>query len=123
MLLVEDNTEVAEVCRSYLDQLGFAVEHAASAKEALAVLGSGKPIELVFSDILMPGEMNGVELAREARRLRPSVPVVLTTGYSTSADAALREGFIVLRKPYDIAGLRKMFSAAFGGAHATVNVS
>jgi two-component system NtrC family sensor kinase len=119
VLLVEDNDEVAEVCHSYLDQLGFAVEHAATAKEALVVLGSGKPIELMFSDILMPGEMNGVELARAARRLRPSLPVVLTTGYSTSADAALREGFVVLRKPYDLEALRKMLSAAFGGREAT----
>jgi two-component system, NtrC family, sensor kinase len=113
VLLVEDNDAVAEVCRSYLDQLGFAVEHAATAQEALTTLGSDKPIELMFSDILMPGEMNGVDLAREARRLRPKVPVVLTTGYSSSADAALREGFFVLRKPYDLDGLRKILSAAF----------
>jgi two-component system NtrC family sensor kinase len=85
----------------------------------MAVLGSDKPIELMFSDILRPGEMNGVELARAARRLRPSLPVVLTTGYSSSADAALREGFVVLRKPYDLEALRKMFSAAFGGREAT----
>ncbi len=118
VLLVEDNEEVAAVCRSYLDQLGFAVEHAATAKQALAVLENDKPIELMFSDILMPGEMNGVELAREARRLRPKIPVVLTTGYSTSADAALREGFVVLRKPYDLESLRKMLCAAFGGTQA-----
>ncbi|TMJ33516.1 MAG: response regulator [Alphaproteobacteria bacterium] len=118
VLLVEDNEEVAAVCRSYLDQLGFAVEHAATAKQALAVLENDKPIELMFSDILMPGEMNGVELAREARRLRPKIPVVLTTGYSTSADAALREGFVVLRKPYDLESLRKMLFAAFGGTQA-----
>jgi two-component system, NtrC family, sensor kinase len=115
VLLVEDNDAVAEVCRSYLDQLGFAVEHAATAKQALVVLAGDKPIELMFSDILMPGEMNGVELAREARRLRPNLPVVLTTGYSSSADAALREGFFVLRKPYDLAGLGRMLSAAFHG--------
>src|SRR6266702_969405 len=118
VLLVEDNEEVAAVCRSYLDQLGFAVEHAATAKQALAVLENDKPIELMFSDILMPGEMNGVGLAREARRLRPNLPVVLTTGYSTSADAALREGFVVLRKPYDLESLRKMLCAAFGGTQA-----
>src|SRR6266571_3713295 len=123
VLLVEDNEEVAAVCRSYLDQLGFAVEHAATAKQALAVLENDKPIELMFSDILMPGEMNGVELAREARRLRPKIPVVLTTGYSTSADAALREGFVVLRKPYDLESLRKMLCAAFGGTQAAAMVS
>jgi two-component system, NtrC family, sensor kinase len=118
VLLVEDNDEVAEVCRSYLDQLGFAVEHAATARQALVVLAGDQPIELMFSDILMPGEMNGVELAREARRLRPNLPVVLTTGYSSSADAALREGFVVLRKPYDLDSLRKMLSAAFQGREA-----
>jgi two-component system NtrC family sensor kinase len=122
VLLVEDNDEVAAVCRSYLDQLGFAVENAATAKQALAMLGSDKPIELMFSDILMPGEMNGVGLAREARRLRPNLPVVLTTGYSTSADAALREGFFVLRKPYDLESLRKMLCAAFGGTQAAAAI-
>ena len=122
VLLVEDNDAVAEVCRSYLDQLGFAVEHAATARQALALLGSDKPIELMFSDILMPSEMNGVELAREARRLRPNLPVVLTTGYSSSADAALREGFVVLRKPYDLAGLGRMLSAAFGGTEAAAAI-
>jgi two-component system NtrC family sensor kinase len=118
VLVVEDNAEVAAVCRSYLDQLGFASKHAAGAQEALAVLSGEAPVELVFSDILMPGEMNGVELAREARRLRPGIPVVLTTGYSTSADAALRDGFLVLRKPYDLEALRKMLAAAFGGTEA-----
>jgi two-component system, NtrC family, sensor kinase len=122
VLLVEDNEEVAEVCRSYLGQLGFAVEHAARATEALNLLTGGKSLELMFSDILMPGEMNGVELAREARRLRPRLPVVLTTGYSSSADAALREGFLVLRKPYDVNALRKMLSAAFGREAAAAAV-
>ena len=118
VLVVEDNQEVAEVCRSYLGQLGFRVEYAASAKDALAVLESGKPIALVFSDILMPGEMSGLDLAREARRVRPAVPVVLTTGYSSSADPALREGFLVLRKPYDLDGLRRILVTAVHGQEA-----
>jgi two-component system, NtrC family, sensor kinase len=115
VLLVEDNQEVAEVCRSYLGQLGFRVEYTPSAKEALAVLESDQPIALIFSDILMPGEMNGLDLAREARHVRPAVPIVLTTGYSSSADPALREGFLVLRKPYDLDSLRRMFVAAVHG--------
>jgi len=123
VLVVEDNQEVAEVCRSYLGQLGFRVEYAPSAKEALAVLESDKPIALIFSDILMPGEMNGLDLAREARRVRPAVPVVLTTGYSSSADPALREGFLVLRKPYDLDGLRRMFVAAVHGKEAAAAAS
>ena len=115
VLVVEDNEEVAEVCLSYLAELGLDVERAGTAKEALTVLERHPAIDLIFSDILMPGEMNGLDLAREVRRVRPRIPVVLTTGYSSSAQDALREGFTVLRKPYDIGSLRRMFSAALQG--------
>ena len=113
VLLVEDNEDVAEVAKSYFEQLGFAVEHATTATRGLEILQSGKRVELIFSDILIPGDKNGLDLARDARRLSPQLPIVLTTGYSSSADSALAEGFLVLRKPYDLERLRKALAAAF----------
>jgi two-component system NtrC family sensor kinase len=110
VLLVEDNAEVAEVGRSYLEQLGYRVEPASNAPAALDVLDREK-IDLVFSDILMPGGMNGVDLARAIRARFPRMPVLLATGFSSSAQDAVRQGFEVLQKPYDIAALERGLTA------------
>jgi two-component system NtrC family sensor kinase len=107
VLLVEDNPAVAEVASSYFQQLGYVVRPVASASEALESLGRDQKIELVFSDILMPGGMNGLELGRTIRRLHPDMPVLLTTGLSTSATEALQQGFALLQKPFDLAALEQ----------------
>jgi two-component system NtrC family sensor kinase len=106
VLLVEDDRDVAEVCRSLLGALGFDCHHEASPAEAIAELRAGRRFDLVLSDILMPGSMNGLELARQLKREWPGLPVLLATGYSDSAQQAAAEGFIVLRKPYRLAALR-----------------
>ncbi|MTW18238.1 response regulator [Rhodoplanes serenus] len=112
VLVVEDNQAVAEVCRSYLDQLGWDMIFAASPREALASLGNGHAVDIVLSDILMPGGMSGIELARELRRVAPSVPVVLMTGFNDRADEVARSGYPVLRKPFDIEALHRELTAA-----------
>jgi two-component system, NtrC family, sensor kinase len=66
----------------------------------------------VFSDILMPGGMNGLELAATVRKKFPDITVLLTTGYSSSAQDAVRQGFEVLQKPYDLAALERALRAA-----------
>ncbi|WP_448191633.1 ATP-binding protein [Azospirillum sp. sgz301742] len=101
ILLVEDNPQIAEATSQVIETLGFHVVHAADAKAALEVLGSGMPIDLLFSDIIMPGGMTGLELARLVREHEPSLPILLTTGYSGSARDATAEGFTILRKPYN----------------------
>ncbi|HEY7302013.1 MAG TPA: ATP-binding protein [Xanthobacteraceae bacterium] len=111
-LLVEDNAEVADVCHGYLRQLGYEVRRAESAQEALEVLENEPGIDLVFSDILMPGLMNGLDLAKSVRDRFPRLPVLLTTGYSSSAQEAVREGFVVLGKPFDFTGLEKKLGEA-----------
>ncbi len=116
MLLVEDNAEVAEVAKAYLEELGYQVRHAVSAPSALALLEHDADIDLVFSDILMPGGMNGLELADAVRRKYPELAVLLTTGYSSSAQDALRRGFDVLQKPYDIAALERALLEAQGSS-------
>jgi two-component system NtrC family sensor kinase len=105
VLLVEDNAEVADVCRAYFQQLGYGVKHVSSAQEALEVLENEPAVDLVFSDILMPGVMNGLDLAQAIRDRSPVLPVVLCTGYSKSAQEAVRQGFIVLQKPFSITEL------------------
>ena len=105
VLLVDDNAEVAEVATAYFQQLGYMVKQVATAQEALELLGNDPKIDLVFSDILMPGGMNGLELGHAVRRQYPAMPVLLATGYSSSARDAIRQGFVVLQKPFDIAAL------------------
>ena len=107
VLVVEDNAEVAEVATAYFQQLGYMVKQVANAHEALELLGNDPKIDVVFSDMLMPGGMNGVELGLAVRQLYPGLPVLLATGYSNSVHDAVQQGFIVLQKPYDLAALEQ----------------
>jgi two-component system, NtrC family, sensor kinase len=100
VLVVEDNPEVAEVSVALLETLGYGVTQVDSAQAALDALASGSSFDLVFSDVVMPGGMSGVELARVLRGRYPGLPVLLTTGYSIVAQAAGKEGFAILPKPY-----------------------
>jgi len=118
VLLVEDNSDVAEVASGYLRELGYRVRSVADARAALAALRADAAVDLVFSDILMPGGMNGLELARAIRDRFPGIPVLLTTGYSASAQDAVRQGVVVLQKPYDLEALRRHIREAIEGARA-----
>ena len=116
VLLVEDNAEVLEVARGYFADLSFTVREAMSAQDGLDRIEREGDIDLVFSDILMPGGLNGLELAKLLRSRFPRIVVLLTTGYSSGAQDAVREGFEVLRKPYDLAALQRALLAAFKAA-------
>ena len=107
MLLVEDNEEVAGVSAAYLEQLGYTVEVTFNGSDARRKLQTGRSYDLVFSDILMPGSVAGLELARVVREYHPHIPILLTTGYSQKAQEAVREGFPILQKPYDLRSLSK----------------
>jgi two-component system, NtrC family, sensor kinase len=112
VLVVEDSPEVAEVATAYFQQLGYMVKQVANAHEALELLANDPKINLVFSDILMPGGMNGLELGHAIRRLYPAIPVLLATGYSDSARDAVQQGFVVLHKPFELAGLEQALREA-----------
>jgi len=105
VLLVEDNPEVASVSRNLLEQLGFNVHRVADAEAALREIERSH-IDLVFSDIVMPGRLDGLGLARHLREIRPDLPVLLATGYSDAA-VDVRGDFPILRKPYEIHQLSK----------------
>jgi PAS domain S-box-containing protein len=102
VLLVEDDATVADLTTEMLKAAGYAVTHVKSAASALDTLADGRGVDVVFSDVMMPGGMNGVELAREIRKRLPHLPVVLTTGYVEAARTAMAEGLEVLVKPYQL---------------------
>ncbi|MBR0700068.1 response regulator [Bradyrhizobium diazoefficiens] len=113
ILLVEDDDEVAALVGEMLGQLGYEVTRAASAAAALGALADGRSVDLIFSDIMMPGGMNGVELAREIKKRRSDIPVLLTSGYAeASVHEAQRAGIQILAKPYHIDELAAALSTA-----------
>ena len=111
ILCVEDNPQVADVAAGLLEQMGHGVRMAYSAAAAARMLEEGVRPDLVFSDIVMAGEMDGLALARHIRQKWPEVPVLLATGYSREAEA-IGDEFPILTKPYQAAELSIAVSAA-----------
>ncbi|MCO8171438.1 histidine kinase famiy protein [Pseudomonas sp. 21LCFQ02] len=85
ILIVEDRPDVAELARMVLDDYGYTTEIVYNAREALNKFEAGARYDLLFTDLIMPGGMNGVMLAREVRRRYPGVKVLLTTGYAENS--------------------------------------
>jgi signal transduction histidine kinase/CheY-like chemotaxis protein len=104
VLLVEDDASLNELVAEMLEEHGSHVVRAKSAAQGLEMFDR-HPIEAVLSDMVMPGDMDGLDLARRLRERASEVPVVLMTGYSAAAGAAAEEGFPVLRKPFTLAAL------------------
>jgi len=101
ILVVEDNEDVRELAESMLDSAGYAVVSAPSGEEALTLLEEDQGIDLVFTDVLMPGGMNGLQLADQVRARRPGTPILITTGYMDELPAASRaQSLDILTKPY-----------------------
>jgi len=103
VLVVEDDTMVAELAAGMLTELGFEATVTHSAREALERLASGEKPKLIFSDIVMPGGITGIELARKVRDRFPELPILLTTGYSEQVAGS--HDFPVLQKPYEMDSL------------------
>ncbi len=108
VLLVEDDTFVAELAADMLAELGFESTIVHSAKEALAKLAAGDKPKLVFTDVVMPGGITGIELARKLRDRFPELPILITTGYSEQVGAM--QDFPVLQKPYELTSLASALS-------------
>ncbi len=85
ILLVEDDEDVSRYVIEALSEFGYRVEHAGTAAEALVILQKTPDIALLFTDVVLPDGMNGRELAREAKKLRPDLPVLFATGYTRNA--------------------------------------
>ncbi|WP_374571169.1 response regulator [Phenylobacterium sp.] len=100
VLVVDDDAEVADVAAQMLEHHGFSVRLAYRAKEALELLHDGEDVDLVLADIVMPGGMNGIELAQEVRSRFPELPILLATGHSDSVKDAAAKGLEIIAKPY-----------------------
>jgi PAS domain S-box-containing protein len=122
VLLVEDNPEVREVAGMLLDQLGYRVCPVQSASAAWQLLESGEAIDLVFTDIVMPGELDGLALAYRIKEEYPDIAVLLTSGYAKAANT-LEAGFPVLHKPYQLPTLAEAIRRALDAERAPLLTS
>jgi signal transduction histidine kinase len=111
ILVVEDEDEVREVASAMLERLGYRTIAARDGRDALAILGKGGDLDLLFTDYVMPNGLNGAELACEALRLRPAIKVLVTSGYArqaganVGADNSRIDDFPMIAKPYRSAEL------------------
>ncbi len=102
VLLVEDEVLISHLVADWLSERGIAVHEAASAEAAINHLDSGAPVDLLLTDVNLPGAMNGAQLAREVRRRRPEMPVIYTSGrVSASEIGPLVPRSVFLPKPFD----------------------
>ncbi|MBB3349841.1 ATP-binding protein [Sphingomonas sp. BK069] len=109
VLVVEDNSDVGEFAVQALRELGYKTALALNGADALKELENDEGrFQILFSDVVMPG-MSGLELAQEVRRLRPALPIILTSGYSHVLAQNGRHGFELLHKPYSIEQLSRVF--------------
>jgi CheY-like chemotaxis protein len=104
ILVVEDEILIRFVISDYLQHCGFRVHVAGDAEEAIQILQAADPIDVVFSDVVMPGEMDGFGLAQWIRKNRPGLPIILTSADAKKAMAAkeLCENEPFFAKPYDV---------------------
>ncbi len=103
ILLVEDDADLRETSAANLMQLGYHVLQAGNAEQALQILAESRPVDLLFTDIMMPGGMLGPSLAQRAREMRPDLNVLFTTGYANSGVLATGATVLhsdVLPKPF-----------------------
>ena len=115
ILVVEDDPLVRTYVATQLNSLGYTTRTAANASEALDYIDAGKAFDLLFTDVIMPGSINGRQLADEARRHRPSLRVLYTSGYTENAivhHGRLDPGVLLLAKPYRKSDLARMVRTA-----------
>ncbi|WFU72955.1 PAS domain S-box protein [Bradyrhizobium sp. CB2312] len=118
ILVVEDDRLVRDYVLAQLHSLGYVTLQAANAAEALAIVAAGKPFDLLFTDVIMPGKMNGRQLADELTKTRPDLKVVYTSGYTENAiihHGRLDLGVLLLAKPYRKSDLARMIRKALNG--------
>ncbi|MFP6728911.1 MAG: response regulator, partial [Alphaproteobacteria bacterium] len=116
ILVVEDEDSVRDLAVRLLGNLGYGVMAANDAKSALEIIDGEAPIDLLFTDIVLPGGVSGRDLAVEARQKRPGLAVVYASGYSTAieADDPIEANAIRLTKPYRGKALAEAFHLALG---------
>ncbi len=116
VLLVEDETLISQLVAGWLSARGFAVHAAGTGGEALQYIGDGGEVDVLFTDVNLPGGIDGAELARRARQLRPDLPIVYASGrYGSCGIGPLMPRSVFVPKPYDpadVCALLKRLTAA-----------
>ena len=109
VLVVDDEEDLLALAEQHLNDLGYHTLTASDGSRALAVLERDEPVDLLFSDVVMPGGMNGYELARQATRLRPDIKILLTSGFNSRTIRGGQDDapFDLLEKPYRKASLAR----------------
>ncbi len=120
ILVVEDNIEVKTVAIALLEQLRYRTIAVETAPAALKTLASGQRIDLVFTDVMLPGDADGLTLAQTIRAEYPQIPVLLTSGYAKVLTT--RHGLPILRKPYQISALGEAIRQGLGSRAAVPKV-
>jgi CheY-like chemotaxis protein len=108
VLVVEDEFLIRMLVADELRSLGFAVIEAGSADEAFPILLSDAPVHVLFTDVRMPGYMDGVELARRARSARPAIKVIMTSGHGPDVPRGAADAY--LAKPFDVGEVIQLIS-------------
>ncbi|MER2267655.1 response regulator [Methylobacterium oxalidis] len=99
ILVVEDETMLIEVVAAELEEAGYEVVTALTGEAAAAILAARLPIDLLFTDIRLPGDLDGWGVAEQARALQPDLPVIYVTGYSAEEPRQVPDSLLVM-KPY-----------------------
>ena len=118
VLLVEDDEQVAAAALIMLAMIGYQAKHVSNAGTALALLLGGERFDLMLSDIVMPGGMNGLDLAQRVRAHFPWLPILLATGHARPAAEVHQAGFEIVAKPYNAASLLDAITKARATAAA-----
>jgi CheY-like chemotaxis protein len=117
ILVVEDDKNVRDIPVSILRNQGYVIVEAGDGKEAINRLKDGQPFDLLFTGVVLPGGMNGVEIAKEAKRIQPNIKVLYTTGYAENAvvhNEQLDPGVTLVNKPYSRVELLEKVRAMLG---------
>jgi CheY-like chemotaxis protein len=108
ILVVEDNTQLRRIAVRQLQSQGYSTEEAATANDALVVLNEHTGIDLLFTDVVLPGGLDGIELAQRARLIRPSIRILIASGFpGRQMDDPALQGLPFLPKPYSQADLSR----------------
>lgn len=111
MLVVEDDPVVADATVALVESFGWSVTHASNAERALDLLETELAVDVVLTDIAMPGEFDGADLAVHLRRTRPALRVVVMTGRVDKVHRVVGDGFVLLPKPCPVGELMRALDA------------
>jgi CheY-like chemotaxis protein len=117
VLVVEDDSLVRRYVMTQIESLGYTTFEAANASEALQIIDTAPTLDLLFTDVIMPGSMNGRQLVDEAKKRRPALKTLYTSGYTENAivhHGRLDSGVLLLAKPYRKSELARMLRLALG---------